>query len=310
MPVPFAVAAAAATTTVVCGMSAMSSDYRESLPKPIKVALPILSSIALAPAFSVGLGSIGSTIGAGVTAGSGLGAAVGSVLTSSAAAHGLGALVGSAAVGNKVNAKNIALALLPGAVEGKTFLGTTISPVIARSIAIGGGVSGDYRQALMSGMTAGLVESSLNTKIGQWITDKAASFGLGDVSGLKEALISGGSVSIYENQRQSLLDMQNAMKAEYERLEREAMEEARKAELEAMQAEEARLNKQQQIEEEMERQRLEFIAQENAKAEERKRIEHPMSNKAFIRRMRARSNLEEVQGLYKGLSVHIGLLAA
>lgn len=307
---PIALPVAVAASSVLGGMALMSSDFRESLPTALKVALPVLTGVTLAPVMSAGLGAIGSTIGASTTAASGLGAAVGSVLTSSAAAHGLGALIGSAAVGNKVNAKNVALALLPGAVEGKTFLGTTISPVIARSMAIGGGVSGDYKQALMSGMTAGMIESSLNTKIGSWITDKAASFGLDKVRGLKEALISGGSVSLYESQRQSLLNMQKAMQAEYERLEREAMEAARKAELEAMQAEEARLNRQQQIEEEIEKQRLEFIAQEKAKAEERERIERPMFNKAFIRRMRARSNLEEVRGLYEGLSVHIGLLAA
>jgi hypothetical protein len=278
-----------------------------AIPREIKPVARIFASMALGNyVFSPLLKAAGSAIGASATAASGVGNIVGNILTSSSTAQGLAA----ATLTSGGDWKNVALALLPGAVEGKTFLGTTISPVIARSIAIGGGISGDYRQALMSGVTAGMIESSLNTKIGQWITNKAPFFGLGNVSGLKEALISGGSVYIYENQRQSLFNMQNAMRAEYARLEREAMEEARKAELEAIQAEEARLNRQQQIEEEMERQRLEFIAQEEAKAEERKRIERPMSNKAFVRRMRAHSNLEEVRGLYEGLSVHIGLLAA
>ena len=278
-----------------------------AIPREIKPAVKIFASMALGNyVFSPLLKAAGSAIGASATAASGIGNVVGNILTSSSAAQGLAA----ATLTSGGDWKNVALALLPGAVEGKTFLGTTISPVIARSMAIGGGLSGDYKQALMSGMTAGLLESSLNTKIGQWITDKAYSFGLSNARGLKEALLTGGSVYIYEDQRQKLLDMQKAMQAEYERLEREAMEEARLAEVKLMQEEEARLNRQQQIEEETERQRLEFIAQEEAKAEERKRIERPMPNKAFIRRMRARSNLEEVRGLYEGLSVHIGLLAA
>lgn len=309
MPAPFVIAAAVGTTAVVGGVSAMDSDFRESLPTAVKIALPVLTGFALAPAIGAALGNLGSAIGASTTAASGLGAAIGNVLTSSAAAHGLGALIGSAAVGNKVDAKNIALALLPGAVEGKTFLGTTISPVIAQSMAIGGGVSGDYQQALVSGMTAGMIESSLNTKIGQWITNKASSFGLSGVSGLKEALLVGGSVGIYENQRQQLLDMQKAMQAEYDRLYKEEMEKARQAELAAMQAEEARLNRLYAQEEEWERQRVELAKQLKAKAEERERIETPLRNKAFIRSMRARTRLEEVRGLYAGLQVNMGLAA-
>lgn len=278
--------------------------FRESLPTPVRIALPVLSGFAFAPLIS----SVGSGIATAIGVGSHT--VLGSILTSQATAMGLGATVGSAIAGNKVDLKNIALALIPGAVEGKTFLGNTISPVVAQSMAIGGGISGDYKQALLSGVTAGSLEKALNGKIGQWIDSTASSFGLQDVSGLKDALLVGGSVEIYENQRQQLLDMQKAMQAEYDRLYKEEMEKARQAELAAMQAEEARLNRQQQIEEEMERQRLEFIAQEEAKAKERKRIEHPMADKVFIRRMRARSNLEEVRGLYEGLSVHIGSLAA
>lgn len=300
----FVVAAVVLTTATVGGMSMMDEGYRDSLPTPIKIGLPILSAFAFTPLVS----SIGSSIATAIGVGSHT--VLGSILTSQATAMGLGATAGSAMVGNKVGLKNIALALIPGAVEGTTFLGNTISPVIARSMAMSGGISGDYQQALMSGVTAGMMEKAINGKIGQWIDARASSFGLQDVSGLKEALLVGGSVQMYESQRQNLLAMQKAMQEEYDRLYKEEMEKARQAELAAMQAEEARLNRQQQIEEEMERQRLEFIAQEEAKAKERKRIEHPMADKVFIRRMRARSNLKEVRGLYEGLSVHIGLLAA
>lgn len=306
MPAPFFIAAAATTTAVVGGMSAMDSGYRESLPTPVKTLLPVLSGFALSPLISTGLGSIGSAIGASATATSGLSGAVSSILTSKAASVGLASLVGSSAVGNKINAKNIALALIPGAVEGKTFLGTTISPVITSAVAAGGAISGDYKQALMSGVTAGMLESAVSSKLGNWISEKASSYGLGGVAGLKDAILTGASVYIYENQRQSLLAMQKAAQAEYERLYKEELEKARQAELAAMQAEEARINALNAQQEELERQRVEFLEQEKAKAEERARIEAPMRNKTFIRRLRARKQLEELRGLYHGLAAKLG----
>lgn len=310
MPAPFFVAASVAATATVGGMAAMDSGYRESLPTAVKVALPVLTGFAFTPLTSTLLGGLGSAMGASATATSGLGATIGSALTSKAAATGLASLIGSAAVGNKVGVKNVALALLPGAAEGKTFLGTTISPVITKAAAIGGGVSGDYKQALMSGVTAGVLENTLQGKIGQWISNQAPSFGLSGVSGLREALLTGGSVSIYESQRQSLLNMQRAMQEEYNRLYNEEMEKARQAELAATQAEEARINALNAQEEELERQRLEYLAQEQAKMEERKRIEAPLRNKFALRRMRARKMLEELRGTHVGLAARLGELPA